>query len=101
MQNAVHLLQQWYADQCDGDWEHSYGIKLDTLDNPGWILKIDLQDTEWEKLSLPLVRTYTSDQDWKQFEVCNACFTACGDPSKLSLLIEDFLRTVWPHRLEG
>lgn len=38
-------LSQWYLSQCDNDWEHSYGVKIDTLDNPGWSLKIDLTDT--------------------------------------------------------
>ena len=30
-------LQKWYKSQCNGDWEHSFGIKIETLDNPGWI----------------------------------------------------------------
>lgn len=38
-------LSEWYLSQCDDDWEHSYGVKIDTLDNPGWSLKIDLTDT--------------------------------------------------------
>ena len=38
-------LSQWYLAQCNSDWEHSYGVKIDTLDNPGWSLKIDLIDT--------------------------------------------------------
>jgi len=38
-------LTQWYARQCDGYWEHSYGVSIDTLDNPGWLIKIDLTDT--------------------------------------------------------
>ena len=38
-------LSQWYLSQCDDDWEHSYGVKIDTLDNPGWSLRIDLTDT--------------------------------------------------------
>lgn len=42
-------LGQWYASQCDSDWEHSYGVKIDTLDNPGWSLKIDLTDTPLEE----------------------------------------------------
>jgi hypothetical protein len=39
-------LIAWYKDQCDGTWEHRFGIKLETLDNPGWILKIDLVHTD-------------------------------------------------------
>jgi hypothetical protein len=38
-------LCQWYAAQTDGDWEHSEGIVIDTLDNPGWSLRISLTDT--------------------------------------------------------
>lgn len=37
-------LSQWYLSQCDSDWEHSYGVKIETLDNPGWSFKIELTD---------------------------------------------------------
>jgi len=45
--NGDHLnwLGHWYLSQCDSDWEHSYGVKIDTLDNPGWSLKIELANT--------------------------------------------------------
>ena len=26
-------LQNWNQNHCDGDWEHLYGVKIDTLDN--------------------------------------------------------------------
>ena len=39
-------LQNWYHSNCDGGWEHLYGVKIDTLDNPGWSVAIDLEDTE-------------------------------------------------------
>jgi hypothetical protein len=32
--------QHWYLEQCNDLWEHSYGVKIDTLDNPGWLLVI-------------------------------------------------------------
>ena len=99
MSDVVRLLQEWYFDQCDDDWEHSYGVKLDTLDNPGWILKVDLRETAWEELSFPLTRQYISDRDWIQFEVSDACYVACGDPFKLIPMIEQFIRLVWPERL--
>jgi hypothetical protein len=38
-------LMRWYLSECNDDWEHSYGVKVDTLDNPGWTLKIDLRET--------------------------------------------------------
>jgi len=38
-------LQAWYPVQCDGDWEHEFGVRVETLDNPGWSLRIDLDGT--------------------------------------------------------
>lgn len=35
-ENIFEWLQKWYKSQCDGDWEHEYGIKIETVDNPGW-----------------------------------------------------------------
>ena len=46
----LERLQRWYLYRCDGDWEHSFGITIETLDNPGWMVTIDLQDTEWQDL---------------------------------------------------
>ena len=41
-------LTNWYACECNNDWEHSYGVKIDTLDNPGWTIVIDLKETSLE-----------------------------------------------------
>jgi hypothetical protein len=38
----LQWLQEWYLEQCDREWEHEYGIKIGTLDNPGWTITIDL-----------------------------------------------------------
>jgi hypothetical protein len=34
--DLISWLQRWYTAQCDGGWEHHYGITIGTLDNPGW-----------------------------------------------------------------
>jgi hypothetical protein len=36
VEQLLEQIQNWYAGQCDGRWEHSFGIKIETLDNPGW-----------------------------------------------------------------
>ena len=38
--NFVELLQGWYEVQCNGIWEHSFGIEVVNIDNPGWKVKI-------------------------------------------------------------
>jgi hypothetical protein len=44
-------LTRWYTSQCNGSWEHQNGIKLYTLDNPGWTLRINLYETNLETRS--------------------------------------------------
>ncbi|MFT4637113.1 MAG: hypothetical protein ACI8T1_000422 [Verrucomicrobiales bacterium] len=38
-------LASWYASQCNGTWEQECGMRLETLDNPGWCLTVDLHHT--------------------------------------------------------
>jgi len=44
--NILSRLTKWFDEQCNGDWEHHYGIKIETLDNPGFLIKIDIKDTK-------------------------------------------------------
>jgi hypothetical protein len=57
-------LQTWYLSQCDGDWEHSYGIAIATLDNPGWSVDIALEDTSLEERRFEPMRIERSEGDW-------------------------------------
>jgi Immunity protein 53 len=45
----ISWLEDWYETQCDGDWEHQHGLKIDTLDNPGWQVQIDLDGTRFSE----------------------------------------------------
>lgn len=42
-------IQAWYAELCNGDWEHGYGVHVETMDNPGWSLRINLSETPWRE----------------------------------------------------
>lgn len=46
--DSLNWLMQWYLGQCDSDWEHTFGVEIATLDNPGWSLKVDLRETPLE-----------------------------------------------------
>jgi len=84
----VEWLAQWYADQCDGEWEHDYGVHIETLDNPGWRLRIDLAAT-------PLAsRTFTPERfesdAWVRFWCESNVFHAAGGPMSLPVMIGRF-----------
>ncbi|MBI2687479.1 MAG: immunity 53 family protein [Acidobacteria bacterium] len=43
--SSIEWLQYWYLSQCNDHWEHRYGVRIQSLDNPGWIVRIDLRGT--------------------------------------------------------
>jgi hypothetical protein len=89
-------LQNWYSTQCDGDWEHGFGIKILSIDNPGWSVEINLEGTIVEELSIPYQLVEKSEQDWYGISVERAMFLGVGDTSKLELLLSLFKNLVEP-----
>lgn len=63
-QDALTWLQGWYAAHVDGDWEHQSGITIETLDNPGWRIRIDLAHTELESVPFERFELHRSEHDW-------------------------------------
>ena len=91
---ALSRFQEWYQNQCDGDWEHSYGIKIETLDNPGWLVTIDLKDTAWEQLAASRKIVERSATDWVQTEIAENKFIGSGGALNLEEVMELFLQMV-------
>jgi hypothetical protein len=88
----MERLVNWYASYCDGDWEHSYGVTIETLDNPGWTVKIDLADTELASLHLEYSRQDRSATDWVGYKVVAGKFHGAGGVGNLEEIIEIFLK---------
>jgi hypothetical protein len=94
---ALARLQQWYLDQCDEDWEHSYGVTISTLDNPGWTLEIDLTDTALAERPFEPIHygmfedAGTSGIEWIFCKVDGNKFSGAGGPLKLEEIINIFL----------
>ncbi len=86
-------LQAWYVGECDGDWEHQYGIKIETLDNPGWSVTIDLVHTRLEDVDFVAQRVHRSEDDWYSMQVDSNVFRAAGGPLNLGELLHAF--RVW------
>ncbi len=86
----IEWLQSWFESQCDEDWEHEYGVRIETLDNPGWCIRIDLAYTDWEGIDLSGSLVERSEHDWYLVRIENNEFYGVSDPSKLGFLIEQF-----------
>jgi len=89
-------LQNWYLTNCDGDWEHSYGISINTLDNPGWTIKIDLCDTCLQDL-LYDKQIDNGTFDWLFIKVADKVLEASGDTNKFSVILTIFLDEIIPN----
>jgi len=86
----IKWLQDWYSSNCDGEWEHENIIKIQSLDNPGWLLEIEILDLS-SKVSLKKWNIFElSEENWIGYDVDNNKFTASGDPTKLEALIKIF-----------
>ena len=89
---SLSALERWYSSQCNGKWEHSYGVKVNTLDNPGWRVEIDLRDTRKQGANLDMVKVERTDDDWVHYWVEKRRFhIACG-PRNLSEAIDLFVQ---------
>jgi hypothetical protein len=88
---APSALEEWYSRQCNGEWEHGFGVSISTIDNPGWRASIDLRDTKKQASILDRVKLDRSEGDWIHYWVEKGKFElACG-PLNLSEAIDIFV----------
>ena len=97
--NSLQELQEWYLSQCNKVWEHTYGVSIGTLDNPGWSVEVELTDTYLEGVRFN-TQSYgvgenaePNGHDWMVCIVKDNKFVGHGGPRKLEELIKVFL--VW------
>lgn len=93
MKNLI-WIQNWFESNCDGDWEHEHQIKIITVDNPGWNVIIEfenstmnIEDSEW-------ILVDNGDADWYGWKVTNGVFEASGDVKKLDFLFSIFKKMI-------
>ena len=89
--NTLVELEEWYLVRCNGDWEHQSGISIETLDNPGWLVKINLNGTPAETRNLERVEIDRTERDWIHYWVEKCQFNAACGPLNLSEAIETFI----------
>jgi len=77
--------------QCDGDWEHTYGVTIDTLDNPGWRLKIDLSGTAQDRRTMDRIsHNMEHETDWWTCWTESSQFHGAGGVRQLVPIIDAF-----------
>lgn len=110
----LSALAQWYASQCNGEWEHHRGISIESCDNPGWWVKIDLEGTSLSGMSfapvsegldargMPLAEGINDDGNlsgarWLSCHIKDGQWHGIGDETRLAEILGRFL--TWASRV--
>ncbi len=94
-QSPTDWLAAWYRRQCNDEWEHSYGVVIETIDNPGWSLKIDLADTPFEDVPFEkLERNIEDEFNWLGCLKEGKTFVGYGGALQLSEMIGVFRKWI-------
>ena len=94
--NTLVRLAKWFHSQCDGDWEHGEGIRIATLDNPGWCVDITLEGTDLEERPYQAIEYNRSKQDWIFCLVRDGRFVIRCGPLNLEEGLNQFLNWADP-----
>jgi hypothetical protein len=84
-------LQNWYASNCDGDWEHDWGAKIGTLDNPGWMVDLNLEGTILEDRDFEAQKVDITENNWYSCQVRDKVFRGRGGPFNLGDILRVFV----------
>jgi hypothetical protein len=89
-------LAAWYADQCDGEWEHRYGVSIQSIDNPGWWVKVDLTGTPlaaraFEAVSDGVALDGVPGSRWLRCYVEDGVWNGAGDTTRLDEIVGYFV----------
>lgn len=97
-------LMSWYRQHCDGEWENDYGVSVQSCDNPGWWVKVDVVGTELEGKPFTVVargdvNSLDPKPPWLHCYVADRIFHGLGDSTTLEEILEIFLN--WAESAEA
>jgi hypothetical protein len=82
--SLLSWLQAWYMANCDDDWEHQYGVKIQTIGNPGRSVSIELDRTPLDGSDFERVEVICDANNWLLARVEGNTWQFDGGPLNLS-----------------
>ena len=100
--DSIQWLEAWYRRQCNGEWEHHNGITIQTLDNPGWLVTIDLAGTALQNTAMEEVGDASQinhaglegNHNWLHCRIQDNRYLGAGGSSSLLAICEVFRKWV-------
>lgn len=85
--DLLKWLEDWYQSNCDDDWEHGFGVTIESLDNPGWSLTADLgfdfdypDNLDWNLIEF-------GEDCWVGYKIENYVFNCSTQGGTLALIL--------------
>src|SRR5262245_37894265 len=88
---VTQRLAKWYESKCNGEWEHACGVRIETVDNPGWRITIDLKGTPLEQASFATYEDkYHDEREWLRCWKDGSTFQAACGPCRIEDALSKF-----------
>ena len=94
MISNLEWLQQWYNGKCDGYWEHICGVHIFNIDNPGWVVEIEVSNDKEEHFEFLDASYDNGEDDWIICSFDDGKFIGRGDSLKLDEIIGVFRKCI-------
>lgn len=95
--DTLFRLSRWYARHCNGEREHHHGVSIQTTDNPGWWVKVDLAETDLADRAFAAVsegidvQGFPAEPRWLHCQVKDGQWQGAGDETRLAEILGRFL----------
>jgi hypothetical protein len=95
--STLARIQAWYTRQCNGTWEESLGVRIESCDNPGWWVRVNLAGTPLQGRAFQEIAEGVDSQRfqlgprWFSCHVEGDTWHGAGDETKLQRILEVFL----------
>jgi Immunity protein 53 len=97
--SVLDEIQSWFRDQCNGEWEVENRVYVESLDNPGWHVKVDIQGSSIENRQFEDLRIKRTKDNWVYCQIEEHFFHAYGGALNLPELLYIFLE--WARQQES
>ena len=81
-------LQTIISHFINGQWEHEEGVIIQTIDNPGWMIKVSLYGTFLQGCDFTEVEKELSTKEWYVCRVKNGYFEGFGSVNNLDNIVD-------------
>lgn len=95
--STLARVQDWFASQCDGEWEQTRGVSIGSCDNPGWWVKVNLAGTtlagqEFREIAEGVdAQRFAQNRFWISCRVEGSIWHGAGDATQLERILAIFL----------